>query len=1273
MVKRSLRLIWRGLGHVTRVTIGTTVMLAFLGACGIFYLRMWVLPDIERYHDEITQAASYAVGQKVKIGKIEADWRGFRPHLLFADVRVLDQEGETALFLPRVDNSISWMSLFTGQLRLYRLEIDRPDLLIKRDEQGKLFIAGVPLSNEASDNDLSDWLLHQHRIVVRDARITWQDDVRKVPALTLNKVNLRIENSRDTHRFAVRALPPRKLSSEIDVRGDFVGDSFDDLSEWRGQLFAQIDHADVGALRTWAPLPQSLKSGQGGMRVWLGVEQGHVVQMTGDLALSDVVTRLADDLPPLDAHAMRGRLTWRDVNNSLEVSTRNFSLQLHNGLSLKPTDFYLRLNGMQNKVPSGGELRANVLELPTLVTLTDFLPLDRDLKKQLGEFAPQGRVEHLEGKWELKDNALKNFDIKAKFQNLALRKVGSFPGISGLTGDIEGNEEKGALAVNTRNLAVDAPAYLREPLRFDAFTVQADWEKTRKGWTVNVSNASVSNGDAAGNAYGSYSNIGEGPGKLDLTVQLNRANVHATAKYIPLGVIGKGAHDWLASGLVGGVSSDFKLRLNGDLRDFPFDGGKGSFEIHAHAKEVVIDYGKDWPRVEHGNAELLIRGRRLEVNAESAMLAGGHVRKVNVALPDMLSPDLHLEIRGEAEGESVHCLNYVQDSPVRGYIDGFTDEASIQGDGLLKLFVDVPLLGESKLKVDGTYQFRDNDVDLGGGIPKLYGVNGELHFTESSVETHGMKARVLGGPATIQVSGSVSGLQAKAEGRIDVEELRKTDSTPILHRLHGGTPWEADISVQNKAATVLISSTLVGLASDLPRPFNKAAHEPMPLRIEKASTGAGQDLVTAHLGNLFSARFQRVQADGEWGIRKGAVNFGNAGKWPDKEGLWLVGTLPELELSGWQGVGGAGGDTGSLQIAGTDLLIQKLSFNNAGFDDVRVNAHSQQGGLAAQIAAKGVSGDLLWIPQGQGKLLARFRALAVNKLPTAQKPVMQASPQPTGEMPALDVQVEHLVFDGKQVGRLDMKARQQGAEWLLENLHVVNPDAALSVNGKWRRIPNAEQTQANIKLEVFDAGKILDRSGYPNSVKNGSGTLEGTLTWAGDPGAFSFAATEGALKLDGGKGRFMKIEPGIGKLLGILSLQALPKRITLDFNDVFSDGFEFDSMAGTAQIKQGLLTTNDFKIDGSSAAVTMHGQVDLVRETQNLRIRVMPAVGDSVSILGAVALNPVIGLGAYIANKVLRNPLDKLVSFEYNVTGAWDNPHVEKVGQAKRAAPEENN
>jgi uncharacterized protein YhdP len=144
----------------------------------------------------------------------------------------------------------------------------------------------------------------------------------------------------------------------------------------------------------------------------------------------------------------------------------------------------------------------------------------------------------------------------------------------------------------------------------------------------------------------------------------------------------------------------------------------------------------------------------------------------------------------------------------------------------------------------------------------------------------------------------------------------------------------------------------------------------------------------------------------------------------------------------------------------------------------------------------------------------------------------------------------------------------------------------------------------------------------------------------------------------------------MGKLLGVLSLQALPRRITLDFRDVFSEGFAFDTIAGTGRIQNGVLSTDNLKLAGAAAQVAIAGDVDLARETQRLTVRVQPTLSAGVSAGAALLFlaNPIVGAavgaGSLLAQKVLKDPIEQMFSYEYLVTGSWSDPLVTRSGSS---------
>lgn len=1269
MLKRSLSYFWHHTSRMAHVAIVVGGLLTVLVGAAILGLRYWVLPNIMQYHDRIELAVGDAIGQKVQMGEIRADWNGYRPRLSVDEVRVLDNRGETGLVLKRVDGTLSWRSMLSAQLRLSRLELTDPQLVIRRDASGQLYVAGIPLASSSNDNTLANWLLRQRHVAVRRATVSWYDEKRGAEPLFLRDLELRIENRGSRHRFAVQGVPPRELATPLDLRGELTGKSFDRPEELKGEVFVQIDHTNVNAWRTWLDLPASLGHGRGGLRAWVAIDQGKLAGVTADLDLHDVVSKLGKDVPELNLHTLHGRLAWSDVDGEFVVSTKRLALRAQSGTVLPPTDFYLRLTDARGDRPASGQIRANQLHLPTLMTLAEFFPMEQSLRHGLQTYAPRGQLKGLDADWKGPAEALTDWHVRGHFDGLGLTRNGAIPGFAGLSGEVDGSRDSGNLSIAAHDLHVEAPEELREPLQFDRAAVQARWKHERAGWTFEVVSADLSNADVQGRVYGSYRTEEKGPGTLELSVKTTRARVASAARYIPLVALDRQTHDWLATALQGGQADRFRLYIKGNLDDFPFpDNRKGRFEIQAHAKDVTLAYAPEWPSIEHAEVDLNIQGGHLAVTSPEAETVGARLSKVEVSIADLLDPDLPLEIRGNADGETLHALDFIQQSPVRGYINGFTDDMKVAGSGHLDLYVKVPLASEKPVKVEGTYRFHDNAVEIAKGVPPLSDTNGELHFSESGMETRDLTARVLGGPARIQVRSDPDGsVHAKASGDAVLDALRGTEPYPVMRYLRGRAAWTADVSVIDKLVSVVVNSNLQGMASDLPVPFRKRAEESVALRFEQRAVQPGQDTLLVRYGDLLTARMQRTEAGDEMHVTKGDIHFGAAAKSaPEHEGLWVTGELPELCLQGWDGMSEGGKRAAGLPMDGVDLKVLKLTGWGLALPEVRLNGKRRDQTLLTQMSSPGANGQIEWSPQGTGKVMVRLKNLVMQgeEADSAGKMASGASrPLVSDPAPALDLQVDSLNYKGRQIGRLVMQGHPQGGDWRLERMQLVNPDATLSVDGLLRATGDKQQTTANVTLDVVNAGKILDRSGYPDSVQGGSGRLSGKFNWVGGMGNFSYAALNGDLQLEAGKGKFLKIDPGIGKLLGILSLQALPRRVKLDFNDVFSEGFQFERIAGNASIRHGVMHTDDFRLEGAAADVAMKGEVDLAHETQSLRITVIPSVGNSVSLVGALVLNPVVGIGTFVANKLLRNPLDKLVAFDYNVTGSWVDPKVEKGGR----------
>lgn len=1272
MLKPLFRHTARGAKHVGRFTRWAVLLLAVTGASAMLLLRYVILPNIELYHADIVAASSRALGRAVEIGSVEADWNGLRPRLLLSDVKVLDVRGQVAVELPRLHNTVAWSTLIVGELRFHSLELASPDLMVRRDPQGKIFIAGITADAQAavnSDASTSDWWLRHSNIIVHGGHLVWQDDMRAKPPLEFNDVELRIFNRGERHRFALHTRVATRQASRIDLRGDLYGESFTKLNEWQGELYAQIDDVDVTDWGQWFVLPESVKSGAGQARVWLGLSRGEIERADTDVDLHDVNVKLAESLPRLEMPSLKGRLSWRRVAEGLAVATQGLALRLRDGFELKPTDLSLQYASKQGYRSASGEVNVNALDLSDINTLLAYFPLEGDLKQRLLALAPQGKVSDLHASWQGDLEHLAQYRVRARFTDVGVRQVGEQPAFSGLTGEVEGSDRAGTLRINSRDLKVQAPGFMADPLTLTQADARLDWQRNGRGWELKLNDTRLRNEDLEGTVSGGYQ-IDDGPGIADLTINLKHASVKHAARYIPMHAFNDATYHFLQTGLQEGDADSFVMRVRGDLRDFPFPDSKdGLFKIEARAKDVAIEFDPGWPRIERAQANLLIQGRRLEVHASKAMTAGAALRNVKVVLPDTLAEALVMEVDGEAADTTQHCLDYIRKSPVSGYLDGYTDGFRAVGDGVLKLRLDIPMDGEAPAKVIGSFRFSNNEVDLGASVPLLRRASGELSFTNDSLQANNLQAQILGGPARISLKSEGGVLRTQATGKLDADSLSKTYRYPLLQHLHGTAEWSTEVNVKDRLADVVVTSDLQGLSSGLPRPFNKKATEKRLLRFEQRDINTKNDVISLRYADVINAELMRTSVvAGRWDIKRGSVLLGAAHKSARADGIVIAGDIPEFYLEGWSGWSEFSNSDGvQPNISNIDLTVGKVhGFGNT-IHQLNIRGSGRNGLVSTRLASKELNGDLIWQPQDQGRLLVRLKSavLGGSGEETAAPVTTQAHAvvsQESRSLPEIDVAIEKLVWKGRQLGHLEMLLNGDGNDVVMQNLRLTNPDGVFSATGRWSAA--TDKTQLSTKLEISNAGKIMSRYGYSEGFKDGSGTLESDLTWAGSPADFNYGSLDGKLKLKTGKGRFLQVNPGAAKLLGVLSLQSLPKRISLDFTDVISPGFEFDSITGDATIEHGLLKTNDFKMTGTAAKITLNGQVDLEHETQNLKVRVSPTIGDNVSLL-SFAAGPAVGVSVLLANKILRDPLDKLVAFDYNVSGSWADPKVERLGQPK--------
>lgn len=1247
------------------------VGLAFAGA--VLGLRHWIFPNIENYRGDIARIVSERAQQKVTIGSIQANWDGLRPQLMLGQVTVFDTAGRPALELSRIDTTLSWLSLAVLELRFHAVDIYRPTLNVRRDARGVLSVAGIEMSEQEGGGGFADWLLRQRDVEVHDAAIVWNDELRGASQLELKSVFLHLFNRGSRHYFGLRATPPSHLAAPFDLRGDIRGRTVRALDGWNGKLYLQLDYADIAAWRNWIAFPVDFPQGTGALRAWLTFDRDRLIDAVADVRLANVRTRLARDLPELDLAELAGRIGWKQSDTELEFTTSRLTLATASGLRLQPVDFLLRYTTDDAGKPVQGEMRASALELAPLAALADQLPLGDEVRKRLAEYSPRGGVSDMQVRWTGEWSEPQQYSIRGRFQDVSLHRAGRIPGFTGVSGALEASERAGTLSLNSRKATVEMPLVFRDRHEFDSLVAQVTWTRSGGEAEVKLNHVAFSNAHLAGTVIGVYRTAGSTRGGIDLTGSLTRANARDVFHYIPL-VVGPSAREWLEAAFLSGGSNNVTLRLKGNLDEFPFAGGtNGVFQVTAKVTGGRLHYADGWPDIENIAGDLVFRGGRMDVRAQQGSIFGVRLPRVHVEIPDLLHSNEVLNVTGDAEGPTADFLAFIDKSPVRGMIDQFTDGWQAQGPGRLALKLSLPLrkLSSGDVKVAGTYHLAANTVAIASGLPAVEQASGRIEFTESTVQVPGVNGVLLGGPVAISAtSARDAAVRVSIQGRVNADSARRSTGYPLwAQHLRGTTDWRAQITARKRTADIVVESSLQGLAVSLPMPLAKTAAESLPIRFERRQLSSGQDRLSLAVGDIVSVNLLRRAEGNRNTIPRGTVRFGGAAGEPERPGVWVSGAVKALDIDRWLALVPPGDVESTVAWGGVDLRVGALDVLGRRFSELTLNAAVQGGQWRGSVSGKEVEGTASWQPQGRGKLVARMKTFAVPAAApgAVEAPSAEGQAQKERELPAIDIVAEQFSNKDKPLGRLELVATPEGNDWRIQKLSLVNPESTFALDGLWQVGRAQQRTQINLRLEAADVGKLLVRLGYPEGVQRGSAKLEGTASWSGAPYDIDYPTLSGTLSLEAAKGQFAKLDPGIGKLLGILSLQSLPRRVTLDFRDVFSEGFAFDEIAGTAKIARGIATTEGFRVLGPAARVTMSGVVDLAEETQKLRVRIVPQVTDSVAIAGAIFGGPIAGVAAYLAQKVLKDPLGEIVTFEYDVAGTWSEPTVRRV---PRAVPE---
>jgi len=900
---------------LARVLAGLVIAAWSLLLVAWLTLHWGILPHVDEWRPQIAARASAALGVAVRIGRIDVRSNGWIPTLELRDVALHDADGRPALELPRVVAALSPRSLFALDVRFSQLLIDGAHLEVRRDAAGRVVVGGLDFSGpDTGDRSATNWFFRQPEFVIRSGSITWRDEQRDAPPLSLTDVQLVVRNGLRRHAIRLDATPPAEWGERFSVRGRFTHSLLRESGDWRhwsGTLHADLPRADVSELRRHVALPFQLTEGDGAVRAWLDVREGEAQSATVDLALREVNLRLADDVAPLALAQIEGRLAAVRLERGWRLAARQFGFLTGDGIRWPRGDLSFAWRDVSNGVPAGGDFAAQRLDLALMAQVATRVPLGQTVRQLLAELAPQGSARELTAHWQgpldrpdtyVVRGVLSDLSLAAKAQAQA-DAVGR-PGLRNATIVLNATEKGGDARLAIARGGIELPGVFAEPLvALDQLGASLQWriEPSRTAGAppriaLAVKDVRFANADAQGELSGTWTTgPGEGtarggryPGQLELTGKLTRGVATSVARYLPLG-LPDDTRSYVARAVRAGQVNAMTVRVRGDLWDFPFhrirNPKDGEFRIAGHVEDVELAYmpgmPAEWPPFTRVRGELVFDRASMEIRNAQARVYGVDLANVQGGIRNLVDKPV-LAIDGTARGPLADLLRYVNASPVGGWIDHALGKATGTGLADLRLALSIPLTAPDASTVKGSLALAGNDVRIAPGTPLLGAARARIDFTQKGFTVANGAARVLGGDAAFDGGLQADGtLRFNGQGSATADGLRRASEFGALSRLAssftGQAAYRVKLAFPKGHADVEVTSNLVGMASDLPPPLRKTAEQPLPMRYATTfapeSLAPGQvprDTLRLELGNVVAAQFVREwKDDGERVLRGG--------------------------------------------------------------------------------------------------------------------------------------------------------------------------------------------------------------------------------------------------------------------------------------------------------------------------------------------------------------------------------------------------------------------
>lgn len=1248
-------------------TIAATVIVGAV-LSGAFQLAVLAVPS---YREDLAAWVSRVARRPVQIGGISLAWSGLSPRFDLSGITLYSEEGDPQLRIERVSLGVGLRRLLLGEWVPTRLELSGMRLLAEVDEDGSISIAGFDPMDRMPQGERPKWMddlkrFEEVRIENCELRVIGVVPGSKAPlALRIDAIEL--EQSTGGFSIVAGLRLPAERGGELRFESEIDGELADRRS-WNGVFEVEADDLQPQAwLRPWL-IP--------GAQISVAGLNGHIYGTVAGGALSRAEAELESDALVLarasvlsSASQMRTAAVYSNDARGWRIDVGELSFDDQPAFNGS-----LRRETAADRQP-GYSVDAAQIELTRLAPWVGVWRDGGTVLQTIGRLG--GNVQGLVLRYQ-PDPEQVRYSLRARLVAAALR-ADKHVGFAGISGDLSADENGGELRLSKAPANLMLPSTFEKPLALDELGATLRWKRLVKGWQLASDDAAFRMAGVNGRGRFSLDLPAEPDASpsIDLKATLSALNLDDPRPYLPLHWPDSLKH-WLRTAIVSGRVPNADLRIRGPIADFPYGRHPtGEWGLELDVADAVLAFAPNWPQLRDIRAHLAFAGNGLTIRSDQAEIGGNRVSSAEVRFASF---DDHLmSIEGATSGELKRFYQFLRESPLQQTLHGLLDNTEASGAADVLLQLEVPINDIHRTRVIGSVTTQDAQLKYKALEQPITSIAGSIGFTEHGVSAETLTARFAGVPVNARIDAD-DGTRGVVRGEFEYQPqsdgsgLSRYVPEFVRQQLQGSSRWRLELPLTDSDMALQLSSDLVGTAVSFPAPLRKAAEVPAPVALRIGGDKRGDLRVDLDydrrlaLGVLMVSDRNGLRLTGMHGTA------GGSGRVEVKPGSYVLdGRVAALDLSTWGALLGGAGKGAGLRLDAADIDADHLHWRGLAVPSTHLQYRPLAEGWRVDVSGDGAEGQVRWEPAGSGRLSARMQRLKLQRWPLDDSsakttPLIEPEADPAAAgpitepatLPLVELSFNQLDFGDTNYGQVEMETERVPGGIALRTLQFGGGELKLDATGAWRRIGGLSSGELNFDIDSARFGALLEHLGYAQNIDAKHSVFKGALAWAPAAGGLQWDQASGQIDVDIREGQLRAVDPGASRVLGLFNFYALPRRLTLDFDDVVGKGLAFDTIKGHFEVAGGDARTEDLAIESPSLRMNITGKVGLAARDYDQRVTVYPDLSSGVTI-GAVLLGgPAVGALVLLAQQLFDKPLDQITQFSYRITGPWDNPKIER-------------